>query len=165
MGFTGCANRTHTVGRDFGNGAVRRHFDEFLIERLAIRSADAFAFRRDHDVLARAGLAVDDSDRFGVAGVACAARACIARISLGRRHRHRHRTAARTVVAAGPRRHRGGFGRGRHRGFLWRHCAVQIDRHGDHRFTAEGIVAYHRPQDKNAEEDRECRTDDQRQRA
>jgi hypothetical protein len=42
---------------------------------------------------------------------------------------------------------------------------VQIDRHGDHRFAAEGIVAHDRPQDKNAEEDRECRTDGLRQRA
>src|ERR1700722_468922 len=114
------------------------------------------------NVLAGPGLAVDDGDRFGVGGGAWAG---IARISFRRRHCDYHRTTARTVVAAGPRRHRVGFRRARHRGFLWRHRRVQIDRNGHHGFAAERIVAQDRPKDKNTEEDRENCADDLRQRA
>ena len=129
--------RPRAVGGDFRNRPVRRHLDEFLVERERRRRRCCCRSRRcrprNYDFLLGAGLAVDDGHRRGIGAAV--------RSALPLR-------PARRGAAAGPHR---ALRRVR-RVWRWIGRDLQIGRHDGHRFAAERIVRDHRPQHEYAEE-------------
>ena len=120
---------------------MRRHLDEFLVGWGGGSAGRRRCPERESRLPGASGLAVDDGDRLGAGR----------RAWLGRRRRRlpdrhsgrdppgRRRPHARPAAS-------GGFGGRR---------GVQIDRHDDHGFAAEGIISHDRPQHEHAEEERE----------
>ena len=130
--------RPHAVGGDFGNGAMGRHFEEFLVERAGVgRGAASLAGAGMLHFLTLAGLAVDDGD--GLGG--------------GRR---RCRLSRRGLSCRGSVGIDGDdFRRRLPVGGLGRRAGMQVDRHDDDRLAAERIVYDHRPDHEHAEEQRQ----------
>jgi hypothetical protein len=165
---------THAIGGDFGDGPLRGRFDQFLIVRhhfssggRLLRRARRLRRARDHDLLARTGLAVDDGDGLGIAGI----RRTVGdrrrrRLGSRRRHWQAQGSLGRTVITGGHPR-----GIRSRRGDLASRRSADDTRRGlptdlsdGHRFAAKRIVSQDRPQQENAEKDRERDRDGLRER-
>ena len=130
--------RPHAVGGDFGNGAMGRHFEEFLVERAGVGRGGCVVGRgRNGHLFTLAGLAVDDGDGLGGGRRRCrlSRRGLSCRGSVG--------------IDGDDLRRRlpvGGLGR---------RAGMQVDRHDDDRLAAKRIVYDHRPDHEHAEEQRQ----------